>query len=352
MIPLFKPYMPELPELNNILSSGSLAAGKWVFEYENKLKQYFNEEYILVTNSFASAIKVSATTLGLVSGDEVVVSPMGCLASTQPYASMGLKIKWCDVDPKTGTLDPDSLRKNISINTKAIVHNHFCGYPGYIDEINAIGAEYGIPVIDDGIECFGSEYKGEKIGHCGTNVTVFSTTAVRLPNTIDGGIIIFNDKRHYEKAKRVRDCGIDRILFRDAIGEINPLCDISEIGYSATMSNVNAYIGACQMENISQLISRQRCNAKKWFYKLQNELDMEILTTKNGTPNYWVFGILAKNKTETIQEFRNKGYYASGVHINNNRYSVFYDQREFVGVTDFYNHFVALPCGWWMGNEQ
>lgn len=348
MIPLFNPYMPPLPELENILFSGNLAAGKWVTEYENRLKQYFKEDYVLVTNTFASAISVSVTTLGLKQGDEVLASPMGCLVSSQPYASMGLQVKWCDIDLSSGTLDPGSVRAAITSKTKAIVHNHFCGYPGYINEINAIGAEYGIPVIDDGIECFGSEYKDKKIGHCGTDVTVFATSAVRLPNTIDGGIIIFKNAEHYEKAKRIRDCGIDRNRFRDDLGEISPLCDISEIGYSATMSNVNAYIGVRQMEALPVLIRRQRENAKKWVDKLSSIENIKVLEGANGNPNYWVFGILANSKKEAMINFRKNGYYASSVHINNNIYSVFGDQRELKGTKEFYDHFVALPCGWWM----
>lgn len=352
MIPLFKPYMPKLPRLDEILLSGNLVAGKWVVEYENILKQYFDEPYILVTNTFASAIFVSVTTLGLKHGDEVLASPMGCLVSNQPYASMGLKVRWCDIDPTIGTLDPDSVNANITPHTKVIIHNHFCGYPGYIDEINAIGAEYGIPVIDDGIECFGSEYKGRKIGHCGTDVTIFATSAVRIPNTIDGGIIIFKNAEHYEKAKKVRDCGIDRSRFRDELGEISPLCDISEIGYSATMSNVNAYIGVRQMEKVSELISKQRNNADNWYILLKNEVGLTPLINNNGLPNYWVYGILAKNKRDVITDFRDRGFFASGVHINNNIYSVFGDQREFKGVTDFYNHFLALPCGWWLEEKK
>lgn len=348
MIPLFKPYMPPLPELENILFSGSLAAGKWVIEYENKLKQYLEEDCVLVTNTFASAISVSVTTLGLKHGDEVLASPMGCLVSTQPYASMGLQVKWCDIDPASGTLDPDSVRASITSKTKAIIHNHFCGYPGYIDEINAIGAEYGIPVIDDGIECFGSEYKGKKIGHCGTDVTVFATSAVRLLNTIDGGIIVFKNAEHYEKAKRIRDCGIDRSRFRDELGEISPLCDISEIGYSATMSNVNAYIGVQQMDALPGLIQKQRDNARKWIDKLTHADDIKMLETGNGQPNYWVLGVMVNSKKEAMINFRSNGYYASGVHINNNVYSVFGDQRELKGTKEFYDHFIALPCGWWM----
>lgn len=350
MIPLFKPYMPELPELNDILLSGNLASGKWVSEYENELKKYFDEQYILVTNTFASAISVSVTTLGLKYGDEVLVSPMGCLVSTQPYASMGLKVKWCDIDPQRGTLDPSSIKASITLNTKAIIHNHFCGYPGYIDEINEIGNEHGIPVIDDGIECFGSEYKERKIGHCGTDVTIFATSAVRLPNTIDGGIIIFKDKAHYDRAKRIRDCGIDRSRFRDDLGEISPLCDISEIGYSATMSNVNGYIGLQQMKYVDELLTTQRKNASLLMEKLKMDDEISPIYTGSSNPNYWVFGVLARKKRQTILKYRERGLNTSGVHINNNIYSVFGNQIELPGVKEFYTHFVALPSGWWVKN--
>lgn len=351
MISLFKPYMPELPELNAILYSGKLASGEYTRKFEDSLKKYFQAPYVLVTNSFSLAISVTVTTLGLNFGDEIIASPMGCLASSQPYLAAGMKVKWCDIDPLRGTLSPDAVRKAISSTTKAIVHNHFCGYPGYIDEINAIGKEFGIPVIDDGIECFGSEYKGKKVGCCGTDATIFSLTTVRLPNTIDGGVIVFRNKKHYLKALRIRDCGIDRSIFRDELGEISAKCDISEIGYSATMSNVNAYIGLQQMPKLNELLSIQRENARKWDAKLEKCENLFPISTDNILPNYWVYGLRVENKKECLQAFRKKGFYASGVHINNNVYSAFGERVELPGVSDFYNHFLAIPCGWWMGEN-
>ena len=323
MIPLFKPYMPEVPEINTILHSGALAYGNYTKQFEEKLRDYFGTPYLIVTNSFNTAILVALTTLEIVPGDDIIASPMACLASTQPYLSSGLNVCWADVDPQTGTLSPDSVRQQITNKTKAIVHNHFCGYPGYIDEINAIGKEYVIPVFDDGIECFGSEYKGKKIGNCGTDVTIFSLTAVRFCNCIDGGVVIFKNEEHYRKSLLVRDCGIDRTHFRDELGEISPDCDISLIGYSATMSNVNGYIGLRQMEVIEDLIFRHREQAEKWrnIYDFQSR--MTPIYREGCKPNYWVYGMLTDNKVETIKSFRNQGYYASGVHIRNDIYSAF-----------------------------
>lgn len=349
MIPLFKPYMPDTPELDQILGSGQLAYGNYTKEFEEKLRDYFGTSYLVVTNSYNTAISVALTTLGINYGDSVIASPMACLASTQPYLSSGLNVCWADVDPYTGTLAPDSVKIQIRPEIKAIVHNHFCGYPGYIDEINKIGKEYGIPIIDDGIECFGSEYKGKKIGTCGTDVTVFSLTAVRFCNCIDGGIIIFKNKEDFEKALLIRDCGIDRNKFRDDIGEINPDCDINIVGYSATMSNINGYIGLKQMEFIEELLSKHRKQAKKWFEFFSGKSRYRPIYREECNPNYWVFGLVTDNKREAILKFRELGYYASGVHIRNDLYSIFGKQQvELPGVDEFYNSFIALPSGWWM----
>ncbi len=348
MIPLYKPFMPDVPLVNEILNSGQLAYGKYGKEFENKLRDFIGVESLITTNTFNMSILVALSTLGVKPGDTVVASPMACLASTQPLLSMGIKVLWADVEPTTGTLSPDSVKKLAKLKPRAIIHNHFCGHVGFVDEINSIGKEYDIPVIDDCIEAFGSEYKGKKMGNLGTDVTVFSFGAVRIPNTLDGGAVIFTDNILYNKSLLVRDAGIDRSRFRDDLGEINPECDIVMVGHSATMDEVSSYIGIQQMENVSWILNKQRVNAESW-----NKIDLAKyglmpIAKVQTNPNYWVYGTLAKNKKDAIFKMREKGYYASGVHINNNRYSVFGDGSVLTGVEEFYSSFIALPSGWWV----
>lgn len=350
MIPLFKPYMPELPELENILHSGALAYGEWTKKFENALQAYFGAPYVMVTNTFGNAITLTLKSLDIYDGN-VIASPMGCLDSTQPYVANGLNVRWADIDFHTGSLDPASVEKRITADTRAIVHNHFCGYPGHIDEINKIGQEHGIPVIDDGIECLGSEYKGKLIGSCGSDVTIFCLTAVRFLNCIDGAAIIFKSREAYEKAILLRDNGIDRSRFRDERGEINPDCDVSIPGYDAKMSNVNGYIGYQQMQHLQELLLKHRQNAEKWTQRLIEEKSVKELEHAEMNPNYWVYGILTDDKIKTIDKFREEGFYASGVHIRNDIYSVFGKADiELPGVEYFNEHFVGLPCGWWISN--
>lgn len=355
MIPIFKPYMPEriTEELEKILYSGNLAFGKYGKQFEETIKAYLNSKNVLTISSYNHALLIVLSALGLKPGDEIIASPVSCLASNQPFAVKGLRVIWADVEPSTGTMDVEDVKRKISKKTSAIFHNHYCGYLGYIDEINAIGQEYGIPVIDDCIEAFGSELNGRKTGDLGSDISVFSFQTVRLPNTIDGGALVFKKKELCDRAKLIRDYGIDRASFRNELNEINVDCDIKLEGYGGLMSEINSLIGLKQMSNISSLLERQRKNAKKWDQILLEKKGIKSLKlTPNSLPNYWVYGTIADNRNNTIKEFRKFGYYATSVHINNNIYSIFNNKKELKGVDEFIDHFVALPCGWWINDNE
>ena len=349
MIPLFKPYMPDnLPEIDGILHSGALAYGMWGHEFEKKLGVYVGNEKILATSSFNLAYQLILTTLGLNPGDEVIGSPMTCLASNQPFATHGVQVVWADIEASTGMLDIEDVRKKITSRTKAVLMNHFCGYLGYVDDLKSLCAEEGVLLIEDAIEGFGAEYKGKKVGNLGADATVYSFQTVRLPNTIDGGAVSFKDEALYDKAILIRDYGIERSKFRDEMKEISQLCDISLPGYGATPSEINSYVGCKQMDVIDILLEKQRQQAQIWE-KIMEQKDVKpICLCPETKPNYWVYGVLADNKRKFMEEWRKKGYYASGVHLPNTFYSVFGAQPELKGVRDFYSKYVALPCGWWM----
>lgn len=352
MIPIFKPYIPSdiLPELENILYSGQLAYGKYGKLFESELAKFIGNPYVISVNSYNQAMLLALSILNLNPGDEVIASPVSCLASNQPFVIKGLNVIWADVDPETGSLCVDDVRKRITTKTKAIFHNHFCGYLGDIAAINQLAKEHGLWVVDDCIEAFGSEYNTQKAGNLGADLTVFSFQTVRLPNTVDGAAISFSSKELYEKAILMRDYGIDRKNFRTSTGEINPNCDITLEGYGATLNEINSYIGLKQMDNLPNLLEKQRKNAIDWNNRVLEVSSIKPLNLISGVqPNYWVFGVLCEDKAQALQDFRSQNWYATGVHINNNIYSVFNNLESLNGVNEFMSKFLALPCGWWVG---
>ena len=355
MIPIFKPYMPNdiLPELENILYSGQLAYGKYGKLFESELAKFIGNPHVISVSSYNQAMLLALSILNLKPGDEVIASPVSCLASNQPFVIKALKVVWADVDPNTGSLCVADVEKKITTKTKAIFHNHFCGYLGDTEAINQLAKEHGLWVVDDCIEAFGSEYNTKKTGNLGADLTVFSFQTVRLPNTVEGAAISFSSKALYEKAILMRDYGIDRKNFRTEKGEINPDCDITLEGYGATLSEINSYIGLKQMDYLPDLLEIQKKNALDWENRLQKFHTVKPLKLTLGTqPNYWVYGVLCGNKEKSIQDFRSQGLYATGVHINNNLYSVFNNFENLLGVNDFMSQFLALPCGWWVNQRN
>ena len=172
-----------------------------------------------------------------------------------------------------------------------------------------------------------------------------------MPNTIDGGAIVSKDKAFHDKLLLMRDFGIQRSIFRDNLGEISPACDIYMKGYGATLNEVNSYIGCCQMEEITDLLIQQVKNGHYWEQYLLN-MGYHSMKRIEVEPNYWVYGLLSNDKRSDLFRFREMGYYASGVHLPNNYYSIFYRQPYLSGVEEFHSRFIALPCGWWFDNKN
>ena len=105
----------------------------------------------------------------------------------------------------------------------------------------------------------------------------------------------------FEKARIIRDYGIDRNNFRDYLNEINPDCDVNLEGYGALMNEVNSLIGLKQMDNIDRLLKKQRMNAIAWKGYIDQISNVEPLKiTPNSLPNNWVYGLLSKDRIQTI----------------------------------------------------
>ncbi len=354
MVPLFKVFMPDdmTDGVNEILHSGQLSYGEHTKRFEEKLRTYVGNDKILTTsgNSIFFALKL----IDIKPKDEVIVSPMSCLMTTQPVKYAGAKVVWADIDPLTGSLDPKDVERKITKNTKAIIHYHWAGFPGYIDEINQIAKDNKIFVIEDATESFGAEYKGNKLGNTNTDIVCFSFTPVRLPNAIDGGGLAINHQALFEKALLMRDLGIKRENFRDELGEISEACDIVSAGDSSAMNNISGYVGALQMPHLDALLKQQRDNAARWEKYFEHDTSVSILKKRAEiNPSYWAFTLLSDDRDALLTELREKGMYASKVHLRNDLYSVFgHRANDFQGVNEFSRKQLNLPCGWWMKEDD
>ena len=124
MIPLFKIHHPKGigRKIEKIFQKGSITEGEISDQFEKSFADYIGNPNCTLTNSCTSALTLAFRLAGVENGDEVISSPMTCMATNEPISSFGANIVWADVNPSTGNIDPNDVERKITkktnINTK------------------------------------------------------------------------------------------------------------------------------------------------------------------------------------------------------------------------------------------
>lgn len=350
MIPLVKPYFPPkeilMPALEDILYSGYVAESKPVYDFEDKFKAYIGNKNAIALHSGTDALHLAYILAGIKPGDEIISTPMTAEPTNTSIKMVGAKIVWGDVCPDNGLLDPNSVRKLITENTKAIVMVHYAGMVCDMDEFNKISVEFNIPIIEDAAHALGSKYNGKMIG-CNADYTIFSLQAIKHMTTVDGGFLTMKDSSQMDRARRLRWFGLSKNKSRL---ENN----ITEVGYKYAMNNVNATIGLVQMQGIEQLVGSYINNGLFYDKALKGIPGVELVRyNKNTEASYWLYTMKVENRDDFCKMLESKGVLASPLHHRSDTHSIFKEsKRELPNMEKWYDSFVHIPCGWWISNED
>lgn len=340
--------------ISNVLKSGQISGGSNVAKFEELLRDYLGNPLVTTTGDISSSLTLCLFLAGVRPGDDVLMSPLVCLATSCPVRNLFANIRWCDVDPVTGNIDPADLSKRITPRTKAIVVYHWAGNPADLETIHAVARDHDLAVIEDAGEALGAEYHGKKIGATGSDYTVFSFYPNRHLTTIDGGAIACAREEDYEKLRWLKRYGIHQPSFRDEDGEINPASDIPIAGWNSYMNHVAATIGVAQMEHLTSLIARYQENGLYYDERFSAVPGITVLKRPpNSRSAYWVYTFLARERDHLLKMLSQQGVYASKVHLRNDIYSAFGNSPETLpGVDEFSAQCLSIPCGWWVTDEN
>jgi dTDP-4-amino-4,6-dideoxygalactose transaminase len=161
--------------------------------------------------------------LGLQPGDEVITPSFTYIATVEVVALLKLKPVFVDVDKDTYTMDPESLRKAITPNTKAIIPVHLYGQSAPMDAILKIAKEHNIAVIEDNAQAIGGDYTfpdgtKKKTGTMGTIGTTSFFPSKNLGCYGDGGAIFTNDATLAEQMKMIANHGQNKRYYHEVVG--------------------------------------------------------------------------------------------------------------------------------------
>lgn len=351
-IPLFKVFMPEsvMEPLQRVLLSGYVGEGPQVERFERELAPWFGSKSVLALNNGTAAIHLALRLANVGYGDEVISTPMTCVATNEPILSIGAKVVWADIDPDTGNIDPQDVAKKITKKTKAIIVVHWGGYPCELEALNTIASQYGIKLIEDACHAFGATYHGKPIGSI-SDFTCFSFQAIKEITTIDGGALVCKSKNDYERGRLLRWYGIDRKKNRK---DFRCESDIKESGYKFHMNDVAATIGIEQLKYVRKNLTRNRLNAAKYNNAFSSLVNVSALCyMKNRQSSYWLYTLRVKSPSAFGNWMKKAKIAVSQVHARNDKHTVFkYSITNLPGVDEFVSKQMCIPVGWWLTQED
>jgi len=264
-----------------------LTEGRFSELFAEKISNYLGVEHVLLTNSGSSAnlLAFSALTsekLGdkrLKPGDEVISVAAGFPATVSPIIQYGLIPVFVDVTIPEYNIDIEMLKEAITPRTRCIFLAHTLGNPFDLEAVMKIAKDNDLWIIEDNCDAFGSEYKGKKTGTFGHLSTISFYPAHHI-TTGEGGAVCTNDPQLAAIVRSFRDWGRDCYCaggesntcgkrFSQQFGDLPYGFDhkyvYSEIGYNLKMTDIQAAIGAAQMDKLPSFCQRRKENFRAWY---------------------------------------------------------------------------------------
>ena len=250
--------------------------------FQKEFAAYHNRRYGIMTPNCTSAIHLLLTAMGIKDGDEVIVPECTWIATAAPITYLRAKPVFCDIDPVNWCLDPQSVKKCVNSRTKAIIVVDLFGNMPLMDELIKIAEQYGIPLIEDSAEALGSSYKDIKAGKFGVG-SVFSFHRTKTVVTGEGGMLILDEEKLYERCMFLRDHGRDKHT---------PYYNL-EVTYKYMPFNIQAALGYAQFQRLEDLVARKREIFKMYKERLSNIEDLQFNNEPERVFNSaWVTGLV------------------------------------------------------------
>lgn len=244
-----------------VLKSDYLTCGPAVTELEKRLCGITGAGYAAAVSNGTAALHAACYAAGIENGDEVITTPMTFAASANCVLYMGAKPVFADIDPCTYNISPESIEKKISGRTKAVIAVDFTGQAAQLDEIREICHRHQLQFIEDGAHSIGTAYKGKSVGSI-ADLTTFSFHPVKTVTGGEGGAVLTNDRRLYEKLLLFRTHGITRnksFMDLDSKLETDGRRTLEgwyyqqvDLGYNYRLTDIQAALITSQLDKLSR----------------------------------------------------------------------------------------------------
>ncbi len=240
----------------DVLAAGVYINGSNVRALEEEIARYAGTRYAVGLNSGTDALHLALRALDIGPGDEVITTPFTFVATTEAIGMVGATPVFADIDPLTFNVDPSSIERVVTRRTRAILPVHLYGLMSGMDELLAVAARHGLPVVEDCAQAIGAQWDGRPAGSAGTIGCFSFFPSKNLGAYGDGGMLVTSDADIAARVKRLRAHGAAVKYHHD------------ELGVNSRLDEIQAAILRVKLQHLDEWIDARRAVAARYTTSL------------------------------------------------------------------------------------
>lgn len=360
----------DIDAVVEVLRSDWITQGPAIERFEQLVADYCGAKYAVAVSSATAALHIACLAAGLGSGDILWTSPNTFVASANCGLYCGADVDFVDIDPHTYNLSMEVLEQKLAHAElegklpKVVVPVHFAGQSCEIERILALSRKYGFTILEDASHAIGARYQDNPVGSClFSDMAVFSFHPVKIITTGEGGMVVTNREDLYEKLIRLRTHGITRNpeLMQ---GESHGLWYYQqlELGFNYRMTDIQAALGASQMQRLDEFVSRRRHLAAR-YNQLLSDFPLVLPWQHPDTESSWHLYVIrlkldeiGKTHRQVFEELRQArigvNLHYIPVHTQPYYQNLGFKWGDFPQAEEYYQEAISLPIYYGLSDEN
>jgi dTDP-4-amino-4,6-dideoxygalactose transaminase/nucleoside-diphosphate-sugar epimerase len=241
----------EKEEVLRTIDSGWLSTGPKTRLFEEKVKEYFEDDHleVIAVSSCTAGMHLQLLAAGIGPGDEVITSPLTFCSTINAILYTGARPVLVDIDPFTFNIDIEAIEEKITPRTKAIMPVYYAGQAVDHHRLHQLAKQYRLYILADAAHAMGAKYDGK---YCGTyeDSAAFSFYATKNMTTGEGGLITTHNQEWAAKIRRLLLHGMNKDAWKRYSQAGSWYYEVTDLGYKYNFTDMQAALGIHQLAKI------------------------------------------------------------------------------------------------------
>jgi UDP-4-amino-4,6-dideoxy-N-acetyl-beta-L-altrosamine transaminase len=262
----------DIDAVVTVLKGNWLTQGPAVEHFENDLQKYFGVKHACAVSNGTAALHLSGLALGWKSEDIVITSPITFLATANSIIYTGATPDFVDIKSNSYTLDPNLVEEKVKLyhskgkKVKAIIGVDYAGHPCDWRELREIANRYDLQLVNDNCHALGAKYlKNKHYAAKYADIVTQSYHPVKHLTTGEGGAILTNDNKIYERVQELRAHGMTKDPNRLKKSDGPWYYEMYNLGYNYRITDFQCALGSSQLKKLDKFVKKRRQVAKKYY---------------------------------------------------------------------------------------